>query len=41
VVVSDEAEVADDLVREMVEVLTSFCARVYGRLGQVPCQCGA
>ncbi len=28
---SDEAEVADDLVREMVEVLTSFCARVYGR----------
>jgi predicted site-specific integrase-resolvase len=27
----DEAEVADDLVRDMVEVLTSFCARRYGR----------
>ncbi len=31
VVVLDEAEVADDLVRDMVEVLTSFCARLYGR----------
>jgi putative resolvase len=31
IVVIDEAEVADDLVRDMVEVLTSFCARVYGR----------
>jgi putative resolvase len=27
----DSAEVTDDLVRDMVEVLTSFCARVYGR----------
>ncbi len=26
-----EAEVADDVVRDMVEVLTSFCARLYGR----------
>ncbi|EQD51361.1 resolvase, partial [mine drainage metagenome] len=27
----DEGEVEDDLVRDMVEVLTSFCARLYGR----------
>jgi putative resolvase len=31
VVVVEESEVADDLVRDMVEVLTSFCARLYGR----------
>ena len=30
-VVLDDGEVADDLVRDMVEVLTSFCARLYGR----------
>jgi putative resolvase len=30
-VVLDAAEVTDDLVRDMVEVLTSFCARLYGR----------
>jgi putative resolvase len=30
-VILDEGEVADDLVRDMVEVLTSFCARLYGR----------
>jgi putative resolvase len=30
-VVLDDSEVADDLVRDMVEVLTSFCARLYGR----------
>src|ERR1039457_3401678 len=30
-VVLDEGEVDDDLVRDMVEVLTSFCARLYGR----------
>ncbi len=29
-VVIDEGEVADDLVRDMTEVLTSFCARLYG-----------
>jgi putative resolvase len=29
--VLDEGEVEDDLVRDMVEVLTSFCARLYGR----------
>jgi putative resolvase len=29
-VVVEDAEVADDLVRDMVEVLTSFCARLYG-----------
>jgi putative resolvase len=30
-VVLDEGEVEDDLVQDMVEVLTSFCARLYGR----------
>jgi putative resolvase len=30
-VVLDPAEVADDLVRDMTEILTSFCARLYGR----------
>lgn len=31
IVVLETAEVEDDLVRDMVEVLTSFCARLYGR----------
>lgn len=30
-VVIDGGEVDDDLVRDMVEVLTSFCARLYGK----------
>ena len=30
-IVVDDAEVDDDLVRDMVEVLTGCCARVYGR----------
>jgi putative resolvase len=30
-VVLDPAEAADDLVRDMTEILTSFCARLYGR----------
>ena len=30
-VVLDDGEADDDLVRDMVEVLTSFCARMYGR----------
>ena len=30
-VVLDPGEVTDDLVRDMVEVLTSLCARLYGR----------
>ena len=30
-VVLDDSEVSDDLVRDMIEVLTSFCARLYGR----------
>jgi putative resolvase len=30
-VVVDPAELDDDLVRDMTEVLTSFCARLYGR----------
>ena len=29
----EEGEATDDLVRTMVEVLTSFCARLYGRRG--------
>jgi Predicted site-specific integrase-resolvase len=30
-VVLDDGEVEDNLVREMIEILTSFCARLYGR----------
>jgi putative resolvase len=30
-VVLDDGEVTDDLIRDMVQVLTSFCARLYGR----------
>jgi len=30
-VVIDDGEVDDDLVRDMTEVLTSYCARLYGR----------
>jgi putative resolvase len=33
VVVAGAGETADDLVRDMVEVLTSMCARLYGRRG--------
>lgn len=31
IVVLDDSEVADDLVRDMTEVLTAMCARLYGR----------
>jgi putative resolvase len=31
--VADPIETTDDLVRDMVEVLTSFCARLDGRRG--------
>lgn len=31
--VVDDGETDDDLVRDMVEVLTSMCARLYGRCG--------
>jgi putative resolvase len=31
--VADPDETTDDLVRDMIEVLTSFCARLYGRRG--------
>lgn len=31
VLVVDPAEVDDDLVRDMTELLTSMCARLYGR----------
>lgn len=30
-VVADVKEVKDDLVQDMIEILTSFCARLYGR----------
>jgi Predicted site-specific integrase-resolvase len=30
-IVVDSSEVKDDLVQDMIEVLTSFCARLYGR----------
>ena len=30
-VVMDPAELDDDLVRDMTEILTSFCARLYGK----------
>ncbi len=33
VVVVDETEMDDDLVADMTDVLTSFCARLYGRPG--------
>jgi putative resolvase len=33
VFVADPGETADDLVRDMIEVLTSMCARMYGRRG--------
>jgi predicted site-specific integrase-resolvase len=31
IIVVDEAEMKDDLVQDMIDVLTSFCARLYGR----------
>jgi putative resolvase len=33
IVVADPGETADDLVRDMIEVLTSMCAQLYGRRG--------
>lgn len=30
-IVVDDIELDDDLVRDMTEMLTSFCARLYGR----------
>ena len=30
-IVADSKEVKDDLVQDMIEVLTAFCARLYGR----------
>ena len=31
IIVIDETEMKDDLVQDMIDVLTSFCARLYGR----------
>ncbi len=33
IVVAHAGETTDDLVRDMIEVLTSMCARLYGRCG--------
>ena len=33
IVVADPGETTDDLVRDMIEVLTRMCARLYGRRG--------
>jgi putative resolvase len=33
IVVADDDETANDLVRDIIEVLTSMCARLYGRRG--------
>lgn len=33
IVVADPGETTDDLVRDMIDVLTSMCARLYGRRG--------
>lgn len=33
IVVADAGETTDDLVRDMIDVLTSMCARLYGRRG--------
>jgi putative resolvase len=33
IVVTDPGETTDDLVRDMIEVLTSMCAGLYGRRG--------
>lgn len=30
-IIADSSELQDDLVQDMIEVLTSFCARLYGR----------
>ena len=33
IVVADSGETTDDLVQDMIDVLTSMCARLYGRRG--------
>jgi putative resolvase len=33
IVVMGDSEIEDDLVRDMTEILTSFCVRLYGRRG--------
>jgi putative resolvase len=33
ILVADQGETTDDLVRDMIEVLTAMCARLYGRRG--------
>jgi putative resolvase len=36
IAVVDAGEAGDDLIRDMTGVLTSFCARLYGRRGASP-----
>jgi putative resolvase len=36
IVVTDPGETSDDLIRDMIEALTSMCARLYGRRGAEP-----
>jgi putative resolvase len=31
IIVVEDGEMKDDLVQDMIDVLTSFCARLYGR----------
>ena len=31
IIVADETELKDDLIQDMIDVLTSFCARLYGK----------
>lgn len=33
ILVADPGETSDDLVGDMIDMLTSFCARLYGRRG--------
>jgi putative resolvase len=40
IVVADGGETTDDLVGDMIAVLTSFCARLYGRRGRATGPCG-
>lgn len=39
ILVADPGETTDDLVRDMIEVLTLMCARLYGRRGARPGRC--
>jgi putative resolvase len=40
-VVADDAEMTDDLVQDMIDVMTSFCARICGRRSAGRCVLGS